>query len=265
MRHLIGLGVMVALLGLMLPLTAQEVATETTALSTADPLWLESYRAAAIERWESTVSDFEGRNANEVNSDDAILFIGSSSIRRWEDIAVDMAPYRTIERGYGGAKFSDLAIFVKQLIQPHAYRALVIFVGNDVSGKATDHTPDQIEQLVDYIVSVAHQHRPESPVFLIEVTPTESRFAAWPKIRVANARLREIALRTPHTYFIATAEHFLRPDGTPRSELFVSDRLHLNEAGYDLWSSLIRRSLDDIFRLEAKIVHQMRGAAAPAK
>ena len=115
-------------------------------------------------------------NGDEQHSSDAILFIGSSSIRRWGDIAIDMAPYRPIQRGYGGAKYSDVAVFAERLIQPHRYRALVMFVGNDVSGKPQDHTPEEVERLVRYIVDVSLKHQSDAPVLLIEVTPTRKRF-----------------------------------------------------------------------------------------
>lgn len=215
--------------------------------------FLEPYRQAAQEKWQATIEKLEAQDKEEVDPADAILFIGSSSIRRWDDIAIDMAPYRTIQRGFGGSKFSDVAVYAKRLIEPHPYRAMVMFVGNDVSGKPTDHTPDQVEQFVRSIVSVSHAHQPQAPVLLVEVTPTESRWAAWGKIREVNARLREIALSTPNTYFIATAGHYLRPDGTPRSELFVDDKLHLSEQGYDRWAELIRRRLDEVFRLMAEV------------
>lgn len=223
---------------------------KTSLESRADPApdFLDRYRAKATKKWEQAIGELEQRNASEEDPADAILFIGSSSIRRWDSIAIDMAPYRTIQRGYGGAKYSDLAVFAKRLIQPHQYRALVSFVGNDVSGKPEDHSPDEVERLVRYVVGVSHQHQPEAPVLLIEVTPTEKRFEAWPRIREVNARLREIALSTPNTYFIATAGHFLDPTGHPRSELFVDDRLHLNSEGYQLWSNLIRRRLEEVFR-----------------
>lgn len=107
--------------------------------------------------------------------------------------------------------------------------------------------------LVRYVVGVSHAHEPTAPVFLIEVTPTEKRWVVWDKIRAVNARLREISLSTPNTYFIATASHFLLPEGKPRTELFVEDKLHLNEQGYDVWSGLIRRRLDDVFRMMADV------------
>lgn len=209
---------------------------------------LAPYREAAEKRWSKAMDEFDHQNAIETNPSDAILFIGSSSIRRWLTMETDMAPYRTIRRGYGGAKYTDMAVFIKRLISPHQYRAIVMFVGNGVVGKEEDHTPDQIESLARHIVGVSHRHQPGAPFFLIEITPCEKRFAAWHKIRAVNARLREIALSTPDTYFIPTASHYLKADGTPRSELYVEDRLHLSEAGYQLWSKLIRRRLDDVLR-----------------
>ncbi len=79
---------------------------------------LESYRVAAVDRWEEEIEKLEQRDANEEDPADAILFIGSSSIRRWDEIAVDMAPYRTIRRGYGGSKYSDVAVFAERLHLP---------------------------------------------------------------------------------------------------------------------------------------------------
>ena len=174
-------------------------------------------------------------------------------------MSTDMAPYSTIRRGYGGAKFTDMAVFVDRIVTPHKYQAMVMFVGNGVVGEPTDHTPDQIEDLVRHIVGVSHNHQPKAPVFLIEITPCESRFGAWPKIRAVNARLREVALSTPDAYFIPTASDFLKADGTPRPELFGKDRLHLNETGYDLWSKLIRNRLNEVLLARSK-----EAAAKPA-
>lgn len=225
------------------PLTAQDSSPGT---SVSPQALLAPYREAAEKKWSEAITTFDQQNKSETDPDDAILFIGSSSIRRWTTMAADMAPYPTVRRGYGGAKYTDMAVFVDQLISPHDYRAIVMFVGNGVVGKDDDHTPDQIEALTRHIVSVSHQHQPGAPFFLIEITPCEKRFEAWPKIRAVNARLREIALSTPDTYFIPTASHYLNADGTPRPELFVEDKLHLNEDGYKQWASLIRRRLDDV-------------------
>ena len=38
----------------------------------------------------------------------ALVFVGSSSIRRWEELTRDFADYNVIQRGIGGAFFDDL-------------------------------------------------------------------------------------------------------------------------------------------------------------
>ncbi len=212
---------------------------------------LDQYRDAAVAKWEDEIHELDQLNESEVDPVDGILLVGSSSIRLWKNAAADMAPYRTIRRGYGGAKYSDLAVYAERLIHPHQYRALVMFVGNDVSGAKNDHTPDEVEALVRYVIAVSRRHQSEAPILIVEVTPTPRRLDAWPKIRQLNARLREITQTEANTYFVATADHYLDRDNKPLASLFGDDRLHQNDSGYSVWSGLIRRRLDEVFRMLA--------------
>jgi lysophospholipase L1-like esterase len=205
-----------------------------------------SYQADAAAKWEKDIAALDSRNASEPLPQSGTLFIGSSSIRLWKTLPQDLPQFEPIERGFGGATFSDLAVFAPRIIKPHRYRALVIFVANDVTGGEKDKSPEEIEKLVRYIVGVSREHQPDSPVVIIEITPTPSRFAVWNKIRRVNAVLREIALTEPNTYFVATAEHYLTPDNQPRPELFQSDRLHLNADGYAQWTQLIGQRLGEL-------------------
>jgi len=232
-------------------LAAQSRPSQGSLLDTGPELaaeFLVQYREKAMKRWIHDIETLEQRDIVQRDPEEAILFIGSSSIRRWDTIELDMAPYRVVQRGYGGAKYSDLAVFAKRLIDPHEYNALVVFVANDVQGKAEDHSPEQVEECARYIAGVSRKHRPQAPVFFIEITPTRKRFPAWPFIRKVNTRLQKLSLLTPATYFIPTADHFLDPSGNPRDELFVDDQLHLNSDGYKKWSILIRRELDEVLQ-----------------
>jgi len=203
-------------------------------------------RAAAVQRWEDDIVKLEKLDQSEPDPEDAVLLVGSSSIRLWENPAKSLAPYPIIQRGYGGAKYSDLLVYARRLIEPHEFRAVVFFVGNDISGGKADHEVDAVERWVRAIVRVAREHQPEAAILIVEITPTPSRFKAWPKIRELNARLREIALTEPNTFFVATAEFFLDRNDQPRAPLFREDRLHQNDAGYAIWASLIKRRLDEV-------------------
>ncbi len=205
-------------------------------------------KAAAEKRWGETIAKLEQADKLETHPDDAILFLGSSSIRMWADIATDLAPHHPIQRGYGGARYSDLAVFAERLIQPHRYAAAVVFVGNDVTGNAKDTPMDELQRLVRHVISVSQRHQPNAPVLLVEVTPTPSRWKAWPKIREVNRMLLEISLTEPGVFFVDTAQDYLDANKQPIPGYFLDDMLHQNRLGYTLWASLIRQRLDEALR-----------------
>ena len=108
-----------SVLALSISLTVSSMAGQDFELKRGtgiEPIDIERYRGAAVRRWESAIAGLEVKDRTETHPDNSILFVGSSSIRRWKHIAVDLAPYRPIQRGYGGAKWSDVAIFADRLI-----------------------------------------------------------------------------------------------------------------------------------------------------
>jgi hypothetical protein len=225
-------------------LVGQDLALKRGAV--IDPIDIEQYRSAAVERWESRIAALEAKNKIESHPDNSILFVGSSSIRRWEDISADMSPYHPIQRGYGGAKWSDVAIFVDRLVSPHTFRAVVFFVGNDISGRNSDKSLEEVAGLFAYVLGRVREHNKRAAVFYVAVTPTPSRFAAWPEIRAANTAVRAVCERTDNTYFIGTESIFLDAARMPRPELFVEDALHLNREGYRRWTAAIKSQLDTV-------------------
>jgi len=206
---------------------------------------LEKYRSKGIEKWEDDIQKLEKRNAEEAMPDDSLLFFGSSSIRRWDTMGVDMVPFPSINRGYGGAKYVDMVLFADRILSTKNYRSLVMFAANDVSGKdKPNSTPEEVSVAILEIIRISKSHRPDAPIFIIEVTPTLAREQVWDKTRQINAALREVALSTPNTWFITTAERYLNPDGSIKGQYFVEDKLHLNADGYKVWASIIKAQLE---------------------
>ena len=213
------------------------------------PLTLESlkqkYQQRGEAKWEKKMQELESVNEAEgAWPRESLLFYGSSSFRRWETMNADMVPFPGINRGYGGAKYVDMFLFAERMLKPHDYRALMLFSANDVKGEDKDSSPEEVECAVQEIIRVSKAHRPDAPIFIVEITPTESRWGNWEQTRVINATLREIALTTENTWFIATAQHYLNADDTPKKEYFVDDKLHLNEKGYRKWAELIKVQLN---------------------
>ena len=202
--------------------------------------------ADAAKSWEPEIQQLEALDKTEADPNDAILFIGSSSIRLWNSIADDMAPYPTIRRGYGGAKFSDLIFYTDRLVYPHDFRALVVFVANDISNTPEDKSPQEIVKLFKEIVKTVREKNPKKPIFLVEITPTNSRWEVWNETKRANDLLKKYCENTYDLHFIETAEGFLGSDGKPRAELFREDQLHLKQIGYDIWAEQIKGRLKQV-------------------
>jgi lysophospholipase L1-like esterase len=217
---------------------AQEKAVET------DPL--AQYRSEATKKWEAEIVKLEEQDRNQPDPKDGILFIGSSSIRMWSSLPTDMTPRKTINRGYGGAKFSDLAVYIDRIVNPHEFKALVIFVGNDIVGKPEDKTPAEVARLFKYIVDQVRKTHATQPIFLIAVTPTPSRFKAWPEIQQANAELAKVCDNEKSVHFIATEKFYLTEDGKPIDKYFGEDKLHQNRDGYQVWARIVKEHLDRV-------------------
>ncbi len=230
----------------LIPFTLLLILTGAPGLAASESVDVEQYRAVAVERWEAEIEKLEARDKAENHPDDSILFIGSSSIRRWEDIATDMAPYHPIQRGFGGSRWSDVAVFAERLITPHKFRGVVFFVGNDITGREGDKTPEEVAGLFAYVLGKVREHNPTAPVFYIAVTPTPSRWKAWPEAKAANTAARAVCEKSENTYFIGTESIFLDGAGEPRPELFVEDQLHQNRNGYILWTAAIKAHLDAV-------------------
>lgn len=197
-----------------------------------------------VKGWEADIQNFEKLDSTTNYPKDAILFMGSSSIRLWNTLENDMKPYNTIQRGFGGAKISDVAWYTPRIVYPHKCKAVVIFVANDITGSSEDKSPAEVASLFQYIVKTIRKELPQVPVFYIQVTPTESRWDVWPKIQEGNSLVKQKCAKMKDVYFIETAQYFLNADGKPNSALFLKDKLHLNTEGYRVWTKVIKENLN---------------------
>jgi lysophospholipase L1-like esterase len=89
-------------------------------------------------------------------------------------------------------------------------------------------------------------HNPAAPVFYVAVTPTPSRWAAWPAARNANSAVRNFCAGKTNTWFIGTESIYLDAEGQPCPDLFIDDQLHLNRDGYTRWAAAIKSHLDSV-------------------
>jgi hypothetical protein len=205
-----------------------------------------------VKAWEDDIKIFEQLDKTETYPENAIIFAGSSSIRLWSTLEKDMAPYPVIQRGYGGAKLSDYAVYADRIFDPHPCKAIVIFIANDITGSDGDKSPEEIGRLFRFLLSTIREKHPATPVFWIAVTPTASRWAVWPEIQKANEMIKEICLKEENTHFITTDYAFLNDKRLPDDKYFVSDKLHLSKEGYEVWTGIIKKEINKVVPFPAQ-------------
>lgn len=193
---------------------------------------------AATNQWEADIQRFEALDLTNPPPPAPIVFVGSSSIRLWRTITNDLAPYPVINRGFGGSEVSDSVQFAERAVLKYKPRLVVMYAGgNDIHrGK----TPEKVFEDFKAFVQKVATTLPRTRVAYISIAPNPARWAEVDRVRAANELISGYAKEHPHAEFIDVFSHMLGSDGTPRPEIFVEDRLHMNGRGYALWTSIIK-------------------------
>lgn len=182
----------------------------------------------------------------------AIVFIGSSSIRLWDTLHEDFLQYDVIQRGFGGSTFADANLFVDKIVTPYHPRAIVVFEGsNDIAGgKSAEEVFKDYKRFVKLVRHGEKGKLEPSDILFIGITPTESRWEHWPEMRKLNAMVRDHMRSNPTLHYIDTPTPILatapEPGGPPARELFRDDLLHLSPKGYALWTRIITPQLEAV-------------------
>jgi lysophospholipase L1-like esterase len=220
---------------LLIFLLAALLGTSTTAGTAAD-----KRDSAAASRWEGHIQRFEEQDRRQPPPREGFLFVGSSSIVGW-NLEKHFPNLPVINRGFGGSEVSDSLQFADRIVIPHRPRVVVLYAGdNDIAHKKT---PQIV--LADYQAFVAKVRSalPNTKIVFVAIKPSISRWKLVDQMREANRLVREVTQADPLQEFVDIDTPMIGDDGKPKPELFKPDGLHLNEDGYQLWSSLVRPHL----------------------
>ena len=194
---------------------------------------------AQADRWESAIAKFEDADKVTPPPQNAIVFIGASSIVRWNlrESFPELGP-QAINRGFGGSLAADSTRYADRIVIPYKPRVVVFYAGdNDVEA---NHTPAQIAGDFAAFERKVHAALPDTQIVFISIKPSIRRFPWIEQIKGANALVREYCATHPHLTFVDIVPQMLGEDGKPRKELLVADGLHMTPAGYKIWNDALR-------------------------
>jgi len=185
---------------------------------------------ALQERFDKKVQEYVAADLAQPPPRGAILFAGDSQFYRWNTIHEDLPGYTLINRGIDSFQTDNLVRYADQLITPHQPRLIVLHVGgNDVhNGKS----PAQVLADFKTLVAAVRAKLPGVRILWSSITPGPGRWDEAPQRREANRVMQEYIRTQPDLGFIDLWDAMLTPDGKPREDLWVADRVHPNHAGY---------------------------------
>jgi lysophospholipase L1-like esterase len=190
------------------------------------------------QRFEAAVRAYEAADAAKPEPRGAILLAGDSQFYRWKTLHEDLPGHTVVNRGIDSFETSDLVHYADRLVLPYEPRLIVLHTGgNDVNnGKSAEAILDDFKAFV----AIVRASMPDVPIAFTSVTPSPGRWEQAPRRKVANDLVKRYIATQPKLLYIDLWDAMLTPDGQPREDIWVADRIHPNQAGYRIRVAIMK-------------------------
>ena len=206
-------------------------------------LWICLFVASSFEingqdplRFESEVQELV-KKYKAIDEEEIVVFTGSSSVRFWNSLNQDFPDHNIVNTGFGGSHFSDLLYFQDSLIHKFSPKRLFVYEGdNDISfGKDASIILKEAGMLIQNVQSL----NPDCLIYFISPKPSIARWNKKKEYVSFNRQLKELCEQKTGVFFIDVWSPMCSEDGEVITDLFIADRLHMNEKGYKIWKAAI--------------------------
>jgi lysophospholipase L1-like esterase len=185
------------------------------------------------------IQDFKKRDSLNPPPINAILFIGSSSFRKWTDAEQIFKKYPVINRGFGGSSLPDVIRYADDIIFPYQPRQIFIYCGDNDLASSDSITPKIVVQRFKQLFQLIRSRMNEVNISFVSIKPSPSRKRLMSKMVAANQAIQQFLKKQKNTRFVDVYHPMLLPSGYPNGSLFESDSLHMLPAGYAIWKERI--------------------------
>lgn len=200
-------------------------------------LGVTAQQPADPNRWEPAIQKFEAEDKANPPAKGGIVFIGASSIVRW-NLSESFPDLKAVNRGFGGSEMADSARYASRVVLPHAPRVVVLYPGeNDLSRGST---PATIGAGFRTFYDVIRTALPKTRIVAIGLKPTPARWHLTEQMHEANKLIRSYCESNSACVYVDVWPAMLGPDAKPKPEHFVADGQHMTPEGYKVWTELVR-------------------------
>lgn len=187
----------------------------------------------------SEIQQFKKEDSINFPAKNAVLFLGSSSFRKWADVQDYFPAYQIINRGFGGSSFPDAIYYFDKIVLPYHPRQILIYEGDNDLASSDKITPDSILNRFKTLFYLIRKNLPRTNIAFVSIKPSLSREKLIPEMVKANSLIEHFVKGQKNASFIDVFHPMLDESGKPRNDIFLSDGLHMNAKGYAIWQKII--------------------------
>ena len=195
---------------------------------------------AAAQPFADEIRAFKKADSERFPPKNAILFVGSSSFRKWTDVQDYFPGYTIVNRGFGGSTLPDVIRYTNDIIIPYASRQVVIYCGENDLASSDTVTASIVVERFKTLFNLIRNQLPGVPILFVNLKPSPSRQKLWPAMLEANVRIRQFLKQRRRTAYADVYHAMLNSDGTLIPGLFLEDNLHMTAKGYAIWQKIIK-------------------------
>lgn len=189
------------------------------------------------------IDAFKKSDSQRMPAANTILFVGSSSFTKWTDVQDYFPGYPILNRGFGGSTLVDVIRYADEIIVPYHPKQIIIYCGeNDIAASDTI-TPQIVLERFRQLFSIIRKKLGKVPVGFISIKPSPSRWKMETRFVEANRLIKAFLDKEQNAKFINVHTAMLNADGSVKTDIFISDNLHMNPTGYHIWQPIIAKQL----------------------
>jgi lysophospholipase L1-like esterase len=169
----------------------------------------------------------------------AILLIGSSSFTKWKDVQEYFPEHTMLNRGFGGSSLTDIIYYANDVILKYDPKQILIYCGeNDLTG-GPSITADTVFERLKTLYTLIRSRYKKVPIAYISMKPSPSREKYLETMQKANEQIKTFMEKQKRATYIDVYHSMFDTDGKILTNIFLSDKLHMNTAGYKIWQGII--------------------------
>jgi len=195
-----------------------------------------------LDRFEKEILAFEKQDSVAMPAKGMKLFIGSSSFRLWKNFDADMKGMNAMNRGFGGSTLKEALYYFDRMVVK--YQPSWVFMYEGDNDLASGTSPEEIAAQFEEFSSRLANQVPGAKLVFVSARPSLARETMKAKQQDLNQRIAAISSKKKGHFVIDMHSPFYNADGSLMQDIFVADKLHLNEKGYAIFAKQIQNFVE---------------------